>query len=98
MNMLPPKQHVSHESISPSDVGLLPIVLIITLEYELDFAMESIVHISPSVMILAGAIWPPVCAVVASLRFMTRRAQRTPLGMDDWLVLPALVHQSTIRT
>lgn len=42
-------------------------------------------------MIATGAIWPPVCAAVVGLRFMTRRAQRLKLGIDDWLVLPALV-------
>ena len=49
------------------------------------------IHISPPVMIAAGVIWPPVCAAVVALRFTTRKAQRLNLGVDDWLVLPALV-------
>ena len=42
-------------------------------------------------MIAAGVIWPPVCAAAVALRFTTRKAQRLNLGVDDWLVLPALV-------
>ncbi|KAL9131626.1 MAG: hypothetical protein Q9217_000514 [Psora testacea] len=39
----------------------------------------------------AGAVWPPVCVAIVTLRFVARRMQRTPLRIDDWLVLPALV-------
>ena len=49
------------------------------------------IHITPPLLIAAGAIWPPVCATVVALRFIARRVQSVQLGIDDWLVLPALV-------
>ena len=49
------------------------------------------IHITPPLLIAAGAIWPPVCATVVALRFIARRVQNVQLGIDDWLVLPALV-------
>lgn len=49
------------------------------------------IHIKPPLVIAAGAIWPPVCTTIVLLRFIARRAQKAQLGIDDWLVLPALV-------
>ena len=49
------------------------------------------IHITPPLLIAAGAIWPPVCATVVALRFLARRVQSVQIGIDDWLILPALV-------
>lgn len=49
------------------------------------------IHIKPPLLIAAGTIWPPVCATIVVMRFIARRGQRAQLGIDDWLVLPALV-------
>ena len=53
------------------------------------------IRLSPPYMYSLGAIWPPVCGAVVGLRFYVRRAQRTNIGVDDWLALTVLV--STIQ-
>lgn len=52
------------------------------------------IRLTPPLVIAAGAIWPPVCVAVVTLRFVARRMQNAPLKADDWLVLPALVSRS----
>ena len=56
----------------------------------LNLAMASI-HLTPPLVIAAGAVWPPLCAGLVALRFVARTVTRAPLRIDDWLVLPALV-------
>ncbi|PQE29152.1 plasma membrane Pth11 protein [Rutstroemia sp. NJR-2017a BBW] len=48
-------------------------------------------HIHPPLLYTAGIIWPPVCIAVVAARFATRNAQRVKLGLDDWLMVPALL-------
>lgn len=52
-----------------------------------------IVH--PPLLWVAGTLWPPVTGAIVAARFATRRAQRTSIGVDDWLTIPALVRNST---
>jgi hypothetical protein len=42
-------------------------------------------------VIAAGAALPAVGIVVVALRFWTRVKRETRLGIDDWLMVPALV-------
>ena len=59
------------------------------------FAQESPImaeiSYTPDLFIAAGAVLPPLCAAAVGLRFYTRLHYGMKLGMDDWLVLPALV-------
>ena len=55
---------------------------------------SNIVAPSPTLILVAGALWPPVCAIVVALRFYTRKVQSTKILIDDWLTLPALVRLS----
>ena len=48
-------------------------------------------HIHTPLLYTAGIIWPPVCIGIVGARIARKNAQRTKLGLDDWLVLPALV-------
>ena len=48
-------------------------------------------RLSAPLVIAAGAIWPPVCAIAVCLRFYTRHVQSNRLLADDWLLVPALV-------
>jgi hypothetical protein len=48
-------------------------------------------HVHPPLLYTAGVIWPPVCIAVVAARIATRNAQRMKLGLDDWLMVPALV-------
>ncbi|KAL8962056.1 MAG: hypothetical protein Q9193_001488 [Seirophora villosa] len=48
------------------------------------------IELNTGLVIAAGAVWPPVCAGLVTLRFVARKVQRAPLQIDDWLVLPAL--------
>lgn len=52
---------------------------------------DAVVAPSPSNVIAAGAVWPPLCAFIVALRFYTRRVQGARLLLDDWLTIPALV-------
>ena len=49
------------------------------------------VHIHPPLLYAAGIVWPPICIAVVGARFAIRRAQRAAFGIDDWLIVPALV-------
>lgn len=52
---------------------------------------DNVVAPSPALVIAAGAVWPPLCAVAVALRFYTRRVQGASLMIDDWLTIPALI-------
>ena len=41
----------------------------------------------------AGVIFPIVCTLCAGLRLYARSKQKAPLGLDDWLILGALVRK-----
>lgn len=45
----------------------------------------------PAHVLAAGAIFIAVCTIIVTLRFFTRAVQKAKIGIDDWLVLPALV-------
>ncbi|ESZ96821.1 plasma membrane protein Pth11-like protein [Sclerotinia borealis F-4128] len=47
-------------------------------------------HIHSTLLYTAGTIWPPICIGIVVARIATRNAQRTKLGFDDWLIVPAL--------
>ena len=40
------------------------------------------IHVTTPLCIAAGAIFPPVCAIVVGLRFYGRRRQKADLGAD----------------
>lgn len=46
---------------------------------------------NPSYVLAAGAIFLILCPIVVGLRFYTRAIQKAKIGIDDWLILPALV-------
>ena len=46
---------------------------------------------SPLLILLAGAVLPPICVLFVALRFYIRRVQGSRLLTDDWLTIPALV-------
>jgi len=46
---------------------------------------------NPSYVLAAGAIFLTLCPIVVGLRFYTRAIQKAKIGIDDWLILPALV-------
>ncbi|MCJ1396026.1 hypothetical protein MMC18_008913 [Xylographa bjoerkii] len=46
---------------------------------------------SPFAVVAVGIILPVLDAVAVALRFYTRRLQRLPLLIDDWLTIPALI-------
>ena len=41
--------------------------------------------------VMAGAVLPAVGILVVALRFYVRSTQKWAVGIDDWLMLPALV-------
>ena len=46
---------------------------------------------SPSAILAVAIALPILDAIAVALRFYTRRLQRLPLLIDDWLTVPALV-------
>ncbi len=48
-------------------------------------------YATPSAVILIGVLFPVLGSVAVSLRFYTRHSQKAEIGIDDWLILPALV-------
>ena len=46
---------------------------------------------NPNYMLAAGATFIALCIIIVALRFFTRSLQKARIGIDDWLVLPALV-------
>ena len=42
----------------------------------------------------AGIIFPTLCTTFAALRFYTRSRQKARIGIDDWLILAALVRKT----
>ena len=41
----------------------------------------------------AGIVFPAICTTFAALRLYTRSQQKAQIGLDDWLILAALVRQ-----
>ena len=50
----------------------------------------------PAYVLAAGATFLAVCIIIVVLRFFTRTLQKVTIGIDDWLVIPALVCASLI--
>lgn len=51
-------------------------------------------QIHANLAIAAGVTFIPVCSVSVALRVYARRMKNMPLGVDDWLIIAALVsHQ-----
>ena len=48
---------------------------------------------SPSGIIALSCVLPVLGIAAVGLRFMLRKRQGVPRGMDDWIMLPALVSQ-----
>ncbi|CAD6579535.1 MAG: hypothetical protein ASARMPREDX12_009284 [Alectoria sarmentosa] len=42
-------------------------------------------------MIALGTVFPSLGIIVVALRFRARQLQKSNLGMDDWLMIPALI-------
>ncbi|KAL9604225.1 MAG: hypothetical protein Q9219_000623 [cf. Caloplaca sp. 3 TL-2023] len=53
-------------------------------------------YIRSSSLVVTGVLLPILGAVVVSSRFYSRRLKRAPLGLDDWLCLPALVNSKRV--
>jgi len=47
--------------------------------------------VTPKTIIAVGAILPALAATAVGLRFYVRIARRTSVGLDDYLILFALV-------
>ena len=56
--------------------------------------------VTPKTIIAAGAVLPAVAAIAVSLRFHVRIAKTNSVGLDDYLILSALVYiaSSLIQT
>jgi len=52
---------------------------------------DFIVSIGPSELIAAAVILPVVGLVTISLRYFVRFSRKVYFGVDDWLLIPALV-------
>lgn len=46
---------------------------------------------SPGDLLAAAIVLPLVGIATISLRYFVRYTRRVPLGVDDWLLIPALV-------
>ena len=53
--------------------------------------MYSHYYEKPGFNVAAAVVLPMVDIIAVALRFFTRRKQRLPIGIDDWLTIPALV-------
>lgn len=53
--------------------------------------VEQAYYQTPGHVVAAAVVLPVLDVLVVGLRFYTRRRQRLPLQMDDWLTLPAAV-------
>ena len=51
----------------------------------------------PSGLLAMSVIFIPLLVLVVSLRFYTRAFFHSPLKIDDWLMLPALVSSLSIH-
>lgn len=45
----------------------------------------------PSYVMASGAVFIALCPILLGLRFYTRRVQGARIGIDDWLLIPALL-------
>lgn len=48
----------------------------------------------PSAMIAVGVVMPVLGIFTVALRFYTRHIMKNQIGVDDWLLIPALVSLS----
>ena len=48
-------------------------------------------YATPAAVIVVSVLFPVLGIATVFLRFYTRRTQKIGLGVDDWLILPALV-------
>lgn len=48
-------------------------------------------NLKPGVVAAAGATFPAVCLLLTVFRLYVRHARELKWGIDDWLVIPALV-------
>lgn len=56
-----------------------------------DWDSQGLSLVSTGEVYAAGVVFPIVCATVTGLRFYVRSIQKFQAGIDDWLVLFALV-------
>lgn len=49
------------------------------------------IHIYAPLCIAAGALFPPICIGLVALRLVARKRGSLPIGLDDWLTVPACV-------
>lgn len=54
------------------------------------------IPISYGVLLTSSTLFIPACTLVVGLRFYTRHVQKLPFGIDDWLMLPALVRYQLV--
>lgn len=47
--------------------------------------------VTPKSVIAVGTVLPSLAAIAVGLRFYIRRSRTTSIGVDDWLILFALV-------
>lgn len=48
-------------------------------------------NLTPGVVAAAGATFPAICLVLTGFRLYVKRTRKVGWGVDDWLVIPALV-------
>ena len=59
--------------------------------------MSNVDASSPSNVIVAGVVWPLLCAIVVTLRFYTIRVQGARLLLEDWMTIRALVRMTRLE-
>ena len=59
-------------------------------------SLSHVTYATPGSMIALGAAFPALGIVAVALRFYTRRIQKAPLKLDDWLTIPVLVGQFSL--
>ena len=57
----------------------------------------SIDYASPNDILAASTVLPVLCIIAVLLRFYVRVWWRQGIGMDDWLLVPALVGLQPIK-
>jgi hypothetical protein len=53
--------------------------------------MTNLTNIHAGLTIAAGAVFIPVCSISVALRFYARKLTGVGFGIDDWLIVVALV-------
>jgi hypothetical protein len=54
-------------------------------------------YASPGQIMAAGIIFPILGIAAVVLRFYVRASRKQQIGMDDWLIIPALVWLSLVE-